>query len=149
MNNSEIIKKLNWFYTLELTQVDLYTAQSKMVQDKYIKNTLKRVAVIEQQHVDNIADKIKKLGGKPIVIADITAPLLGKLAGTVIGKSGVINMMKINIVLEKKAMSDYKKFIAKTVGESSLSSILWSNLIDEDLHTSWFDSKIKQINKQK
>ncbi|MFW5998993.1 MAG: ferritin-like domain-containing protein [Halanaerobiaceae bacterium] len=146
MQIDQLIIKLNWFYSLELTQVDLYTAQSKNVEDVYLKNTLKRVAVIEQQHVDNIADKIKELGYSPAVTRDIVAPFLGKIAGKIISKTGIINLLKINITLEKKAMKDYKKFI-KNVSKSSkgLADVLWANLIDEDLHTAWFNSKIKQI----
>lgn len=31
MNERELVAKLNWFYSLELNQVDLYTAQARAV----------------------------------------------------------------------------------------------------------------------
>ena len=145
MEQKKVIAKLNWFYSLELNQVDLYIAESKKTDDIYIKNTLKRVSVIEQQHVDNIASKIKKLGEKPTFLGDVIAPITGKIGGNIIGLTGVINMLKINIKLEEKAMLDYKDFILKSGKDKDLFELLWSNLIDEDLHSAWFTNKIQEL----
>ena len=143
-----LIHKLNWFYSLELNQVDLYTAQSKHVKDMYVKKTLKRVAIIEQQHVDNIADTIHQYGETPTRLGDIIAPITGKITGNITGKAGLINLLKANIVLEKKAMKDYKNFILKSVSDQDLFDLLWDNLIDEDLHTAWFHNKVKELTTQ-
>ena len=145
MNKIQIIKKLNWFYTLEKNQVDLYTAQSQNIDDIYIKKTLKRVALIEQKHVENIADQIKSLGGQPTVIGDIIGPLMGKIAGKITGKTKTTTLLKVDATLEKKAMHDYKLFISSIKGKNTLSELLWANLIDEDLHTAWFANKITEL----
>jgi bacterioferritin len=42
------------------------------------------VAGIEQQHVDNIAAQIKRLGGTPTKIGDVLAPVAGQIAGKVL-----------------------------------------------------------------
>lgn len=57
MNERELVAKLNWFYSLELNQVDLYTAQARAVEDIYMARTFARIAAIEQQHVDNLIDE--------------------------------------------------------------------------------------------
>ncbi len=145
MHINEIIKTLNWFYTLEKNQVDLYTAQSQKVKDLYIKKTLKRVSLIEQKHVENIADIIKTLGGNPTIIGDIIGPLMGKIAGKLTEKIKTRNFLKINIALEEKAMDNYKKFISKVEPKNTLSELLWANLIDEDLHTAWFSNKVTEL----
>jgi bacterioferritin len=49
-----LIAKLNWFYSLELNQVDLYTAQSKAFKGSYESIIFERTAEIEQGHVENI-----------------------------------------------------------------------------------------------
>ena len=108
MKKSQLIRKLNWFYTLEKNQVDLYTAQSQHVEDIYIKKTLKRVALIEQKHVENIADQIKKMKQKPTFLGDTLGSLMGKIAGQITGKAGTINFLKVDTALEKRAMADYK-----------------------------------------
>lgn len=144
MNENEIITKLNWFYSLELNQVDLYTAQSKNMEDIYLAKTLARIAVIEQQHVDNIAAEIKRRGAEPTKLGDVISPILGKVAGSVSGLMGPKTVLKVGIDLEEKAMKDYKEFIVKA-GDERLFNILWDNLIDEDLHTAWFANKLKEL----
>nr|WP_089612471.1 ferritin-like domain-containing protein [Dehalobacterium formicoaceticum] len=128
-----------------MNQVDLYAAQSKKVEDIYLKRTLERVAVIEEQHVKNISEMIKQYGGQPTVLGEFVAPLTGKLAGNLSGISGVTNLLKANILLEQKAMADYKDFILKAGGHQTLFDLLWGNLIDEDLHTAWFSNKVKEL----
>ncbi len=145
MNTDEIIAKLNWFYSLELNQVDLYMAQSKKVEDIYISKVLERASYIEQQHVDNIAAQIQKKGSTPTVLGDIIAPLFGKAGGNMTAAFGVVPLLKADILLEQKAMSDYKDFILKVGHDNELFSLLWANLIDEDLHTAWFLSKVQEL----
>ncbi|MBS4030590.1 MAG: ferritin-like domain-containing protein [Clostridiales bacterium] len=145
MNNQQLIKKLNWFYSLEVNQVDLYTIQSKHTSDIYIKQVLRRVAEIEADHVKNISDKIRELGGKPTIIGENLATLTGKVAGFATGVAGTIALLKADIDLEEKAMKDYKDFILEAGPDEHLFELLWSNLIDEDLHTAWFTNKLKEI----
>lgn len=144
MDVSTIISRLNWFYSLEVTQVDNYMAQSKIIKDKYISLALERFSYIEQQHIDNIASHIRKLGAEPTKSGDAAAPYLGKLLGSITPATGIINMLKINIVVEQKAKADYKKFIDK-VSDKELLKTLWANFIDEDLHTAWMIEKTRQL----
>lgn len=145
MHKDDIITRLNWFYSLELEQVDLYTTQAHTVNDIYLSKALARVATIEQQHVDNIAAEIKRLGARPTRLGDIIAPLLGTAAGALTGALGSGVLLKANISLEEKAMKDYKNFILKAGDDPRLFALLWDNLIDEDLHTAWFANKLKEI----
>ncbi len=140
LNERGIIQKLNWFYSLEMNQVDLYLAQSKQVDDIYLKKALERVAIIEEQHVNNISDMITQYGGQPTVIGEFVAPLTGKIAGDLTGRVGINNLLKANIALEQKAMKDYQDFILQAARHQELSNLLWNNLIDEDLHTAWFSN---------
>ena len=145
MKVNSIIRKLNWFYTLEKNQVDLYTSQSQHVENIYIKKTLKRVSLIEQKHVENIADMLNTLGTRPSLIGDVLGPRLGKISGKVTGKLKTSTFLKINVALEKKAMADYKKFISQIKGKGTLKELLWAHLIDEDLHAAWFTNKSNSL----
>ncbi|MBM7624068.1 demethoxyubiquinone hydroxylase family protein [Sporohalobacter salinus] len=148
MKQEDIIKKLNWFYSLEHNQVDLYTTQSKNTTDPYIKKTFARISTIEQQHVNVIADKIKELGGRPTLLGNVMGSLSGRILGKLTGKIDIVSLLKLNIKLEEKAMKDYKNFIARVKDDSDLYELLWSNSIDEDLHAGWFVKKIKEIEKR-
>lgn len=145
MQRDTLIAKLNWFYTLELQQVDLYTAQAQAVEDIYLAKVLARVAAIEQQHVDNIAAEINRLGGEPIELGDVIGPIMGRVSGTITGALGPVMLLKADIALEEKAMKDYKDMILKVGEDPRLFALLWDNLIDEDLHSAWFANKIKEI----
>ena len=119
----------NWFQP-ELTRWTCATSQSRYSRDPYVKIAFERIAYIEQQHVDNIADKIKELGGRPSKTGDILAPILGSAVGTALSATGTANVLRINILIEKKAMKDYKKLIhqlRKTYGNIEL-ALLQHNL---------------------
>lgn len=148
MDKDKLISKLNWFFNLELNQVDLYTSQSRASNDPYVKIAFERISYIEQQHVDNIADKIKELGGKPSKIGDVISPIVGSVAGTVISLAGLSNVLRANILIEQKAMKDYKDLlqkVKKTYGDIELTRILQHNLFDEDLHTAWFQRELSKM----
>jgi bacterioferritin len=148
MDKDTILQRLNWFYALELAQVDNYTAQSKLAKEPYISRALERFAIIEQQHVDNIAAEIEKYGVAASKTGDILSPYVGKLIGHITPTAGVSKMLKVNIALEQKAKRDYRKFISE-LDDERLKKILWDNFIDEDLHTSWMISQVHQLDKQK
>ena len=146
MNTEALISKLNWFYSLELNQVDLYNAQSKAFKGRYSGIVFERCAYIEQNHVDNIGEKIKELGGKPTVLGDIISPIIGKVAGELISMTGLEDTLAINIMIEQKAMKDYNELIEKlhqdNYGDKEMIKILQYNFVDEHLHTEWFRTKI-------
>jgi len=147
MDTDTLISKLNWFYSLELNQVDLYNAQSKTFKGRYSGIVFERCAYIEQNHVDNIGEKIKELGGKPTVLGDIISPIIGKVAGELISMTGLEDTLAINIMIEQKAMKDYNDLIEKVQqhGDKELTRILQHNFVDEHLHTEWFRTKIIAI----
>ncbi|AEE96597.1 ferritin-like domain-containing protein [Mahella australiensis] len=144
MDQQAIVDKLNWFYALELTQIDNYTAQAEFVSDQYVSQALKRFASIEQQHADNIAAQMKRFDAIPGKAGNILAPQLGKVLGNILGASGIFLLLKTNVAIEQKAMSDYKDFIAE-INDAELLKVLWSNLIDEDLHSAWMFNKAEQL----
>jgi bacterioferritin len=150
MNHSQLLAKLNWFYNLELNQVDLYTSLSKTFEDNYTSLVFQRLSYIEQQHVDNIAVKIKEMGGAPSTLGDILSPIIGSIAGKVLSLAGTENILKAAIKLEQKAIEDYRNLIQivnKNGYDQELLKILEHNLIDEDLHTAWFIKTLSQIPK--
>lgn len=153
MEKEQLIAKLNWFYSLELNQVDLYIAQSRTFAGTYFGQAFERIANLEQQHVDNVAEKIKEIGGQPTKIGDVISPIIGSVAGKLISFTGLENTLKADILLEQKAMKDYKDLIAALKAENNsdeeLLKILLNNHIEEDLHTAWFAGKLRNLQPEK
>lgn len=149
MDKEQLITRLNWFYSLELNQVDLYTSQSSSFNKRYSGLVFERIAYMEQQHVDNIAHTIKELGANPSPLGDVLSPMIGSIAGKLISLTGLEDVLKINIMIEQKAMKDYKQLIntlkQKENKRSELIRLLEYNFIDENLHTEWFKTKLSQI----
>lgn len=145
MDTRALIAQLNWFYSLEAQQVRLYTEQSKAAPDMYSRKGLERVAAIEQGHVDNIGATITRLGGNPTLMGEVLASAMGTVVGKASGAAGLIDVLKLDISLEEKAMRDYKRLILKVGRDQDLFEILWSNLIDEDIHTAWFANKLAEL----
>lgn len=144
MNRKQLLSKLNWFYSLELNQVDLYMAQSRAFKSSYESIVFERTAWVEQHHVDNIGDIIKELGGRPTRLGSIVSPVIGRIAGKIISLFGIETTLKANIMIENKAMKDYTGLINTIRDEfgEELERILEHNLVDEDVHTAWFTERL-------
>lgn len=149
MDKEKLMMRLNWFYSLELNQVDLYKSQSKAFQGEYAELVFERLSLIEQGHVDNIGAKIREMGAEPTSIGDVIAPLIGHMAGKIIGSRDLQEVLKINTAIEQKAMEDYRDLINTLknsyYGNKELIKLLQHNFIDENLHTEWFKTKISEI----
>ena len=149
MDKEKLISQLNWFYSLELNQVDLYKSQSKAFSDEYAGLVFENLADIEQLHVENISAKITELGASPTKIGDVLSPIIGSIAGRIISLKNLDDVLKINIIIEQKAMKDYKELINNVkntaYGSDDLIKLLTQNFIDENLHTEWFKTKLSEI----
>lgn len=144
MDKEWLLAKLNWFYSLEINQVEMYKTQSRKTRNPHLKLALKKFADIEQGHVENIRELIEKMGHNPTFIGETAAEMTGKAAGTMTGFVSRDKTLKFNIALEKKAISDYKNML-KQVDNPAIREVLWSNMIDEELHTAWMAGYIRRL----
>lgn len=144
MDKVQLVAKLNWFYSLEISQVEMYMTQSRKTRNAHLKLALKKFADIEKGHVENIRELIEKMGHSPTVLGETAAEFTGKLAGTLSGLASREKTLRFNIAIEKKAIADYKKAI-KQVDDPAIREVLWSNMIDEELHTAWMSRHIRRM----
>lgn len=143
MDKKELINSLNWFYSLETSQVELYIAQSKKFTDSYGGLVLERAAQTESNHRDLLSAKIKELGGTPTETGEVISSIIGTSLGTILSMTGLDMALRINIKLEEKAMSDYNQLIERiekegVSPESELCKLLKYNYVDEDQHAALF-----------
>ncbi|AGA67598.1 ubiquinone biosynthesis protein COQ7 [Desulfitobacterium dichloroeliminans LMG P-21439] len=144
MDREDLLRRLNWFYSLEINQVELYKVQANQFKDFYAGKVFKHVASIEQSHVDNIANQITSLGGEPTTLGEVISPIIGMSLGSLMSLTGLERALQLNAEIERKAMSDYKKLVEDLVSsgedsEEEICTLLKSNFIDEHLHTALFD----------
>lgn len=136
MEKKALLRKLNWFYTLELNQVRMYSNQSEGADDQHLARALKRFAEMEQGHVENIRELIEELGNTATIIGEAAGKISGSFAGQFTKFISPEKTLEFNISLEEKAISDYKK-LAEEVDDPQIREILISNMLDEELHTAW------------
>jgi len=143
MEKKALLRKLNWFYSLEINQVALYQSQSREAGDPHLARALRKFAEIEQGHVENIRETIEKLGETPTLIGEVAGAITGKIAGRLTSLSSRERTLRFNIALEKKAIIHYKELIGQ-VDDPAVKDLLWNNMIDEELHTFWMLRKVAQ-----
>lgn len=140
MEKKELLAKLNWLFNFARNMEDLYMAQSKAFEGSYESIVFERMSYLEQQHVANIGDKIKELGGRPIKLGNVIAPLIKLTDRT----DSLEDILKADIMIERKIMKDYTDLI-NLVGDdygTELKKILQHNLGDEDVHAAWFTQRL-------
>lgn len=141
MEKEELLQKLNWFYTLEVNQVRMYSTQSDQADDPHLARALKKFAEIEQGHVENIREVIEKLGQTASIIGETTGKITGSITGHLPDFANWDKTLEFNVSLEKKAISDYKSLAAK-VDDKGIRDVLLNNMLDEELHTFWMEDYI-------
>lgn len=140
MEINALKRSLAWFHILEVNQVALYKAQASLTDNEIDRRLLLKVAEIESTHIANIHEALLSIGASPSFFSSITPPL-----GTGLGVLTRITLplaYKSDIILENRAMEDYQKLISKCENDKIL-NILWSNYLDESLHTEWFKNRVE------
>ena len=145
MDKKNLINRLNWFYSLELNQVEMYKAQSREADDLRLARALNKFARIEQDHVDKIRSLIEELGETPSPLWEAAGELTGHVAGKLSGLTAREKTLRFNIALERKAVHDYQALI-KEVDDPGIKDVLWDNLLDEELHKSWMLEYLHNVN---
>jgi len=151
MDEKALLRALNWFLFLEKEQVELYKNQSRLVDDSKLARVLGKFADIEQGHVDKISQKIKELGGNPGELSQKAGAVVGEAlkwvgsaAAHLTDLAGTANMLKLDILAERKAIDDYRALIEK-VDETLIKDLLWSNMVEEDMHLKWMEAKVEEL----
>ena len=62
MERKSVLRWLNWFYSLEIQQYELYENQFRRSKDEYIAKVLNHVSEVEHGHAHKLANQIKYLG---------------------------------------------------------------------------------------
>ena len=138
--NAEVITALKSILTNELTAVNQYFLHSRMCKDwgyEKLGEKFYKESIDEMKHARDLIDRILFLEG---------APNVQKLHSLNIGTS-VLNQLKNDLDLEKRAISDLKTSIEICVKTSDFTSreLLENILISEEEHVDWIESQLHVI----
>lgn len=145
MDKEHLVSKLNWFYSLEMNQIEMYKTQSREAGDMHLARALNKFARIEQDHVDKIRCLIEDMGEVPPLDWAAPGELAGHVAGMVTGLTDREKTLRFNIALERKAADDYWALI-REVQDPEMKEVLWDNLINKEFHKSWMLEYLHNVN---
>jgi bacterioferritin len=141
VNTDKITELLNDVLKSEFTTINQYwlfglTLNHKSLKrlgDLFIKESLD-----ERSHVEQIAKRILKVGGKPVF--NITEPVQQS--------EDVLEMLKIGFELEDSIIQKYKETIKQLdeLKDYASTEILSCILVEEEGHREWLQSQIDLIN---
>lgn len=124
MSNNKIIDALNAARKEELTSILQYLQHhylAKGLESPPVAELLKGFSLTEMKHAYILAERIVALGGKPSTKVDpLNIP------------EKLIDMIKVNLELEARAIKSYKEWIKLASDDSTTRCMLESILADEE-----------------
>jgi len=148
-SREEVIEMLKVSYSMELETVMNYLANSVNldgVRAEEIKKSLAADVAEELGHAQQIADRIKQLGGRA---PGSTGVQLGNQQQPPEDTTDVVAVIKAVIKAEEGAIAQYKKVIDATDGDDYVTQDMCIALLaDEEKHLSLFRGFLKEYEKQ-
>ena len=148
MTRDEILSQIEKLIQLDVDATHAYDQAIKNVDDQTIKDKLILFQGDHRRHIDLLSAKVLELGGTP---PELTADFKGFFISgftalrSLTGTKGALEAMETN---EKLTTSKYQD-AAQLVWPSDVSTIIQSNLADEQRHLSFVREAITTISAKK
>lgn len=138
--NDKIIKALNRALTIELTAINQYFIQAKMLDNwgyKELAETQKKESIEEMKHADTVIERILFLEGTPNIASYDTIRVGGDV------RTQFVNDLK----LETAGAQHYNKSIDLCLKEKDAVSreLMEHVLVDTEEHIDWLETQIGLI----
>lgn len=143
LDRPAVLRALNEFLALERQQVAMYGAQAARLHSGAISSGLMRLREVEEGHVANLTALIEQYGSRVGTLPAL-APPVGALLARATRAAGVVNLLKIDAAIERKATNDYQMLLDR-VSDPALRRILRSNQIDEEQHIYWLENAVHAL----
>lgn len=129
----------------EFTSLAQYVYQSWILEASYpqIAETMHRIAVVEMRHLNMIGKLILLLGGVPLYSVAQNNRNVAWNGGMVQYQGAVSTCMKNNIVMERTAIDNYQKQMARMKDEC-VRAVLSRIVEDEEVHIQIFSKFLEE-----
>lgn len=124
----------------EVTAIMTYIYQHLTISDKEISGIMRKIAIVEMQHLDLIGELIKILGKEPKYIDSDNILWNAKFVN--FEKRDIKQIMEENIQLERDAITNYLK-AKRYTRNHSIRNLLDRIILDEQSHIQIFESFLK------
>jgi bacterioferritin len=141
MQDKKVIRALNAVVKVEAMAIQIYRAQMWRFRGKQeIAQKLVHATDNERTHFADLASRVRDLGGTPSRLSPLFA-VAGWIMGFVPAVVGKVPALKVDILVEEKAVKDYQGFLNKVDFDDESREIMERNMADEKEHIrAWKES---------
>lgn len=144
MNSQEIVDTLNRLLEAELAALEYYRIHAEAIPEKEIADGVGGILPAEENHAITLARRIRELGGVPVEPGG-PASAHGKEMGERSKGKGTLEMLRLEMEQEQKAIKDYSTPVADIVDDMVTLEMLEEQLFDEMRHAKWLKQQILEM----
>jgi demethoxyubiquinone hydroxylase (CLK1/Coq7/Cat5 family) len=144
MANKVIIKSLKRMHRFESASAQVYRGQGKIFSRQGKKNKWDIARKNEEEHIREIKNRIEGMGEKAPFISALFS-MGGFLLGLLGFFWGLKRSLKINILLEEKAVENYERYLKNIPFSSETERLLQKIIREEEEHIAMWREGIKNI----
>lgn len=143
-DNDTVCEKLNDLIQLDFDAIDAYAAAIERLESAEYRQQLAAFMADHERHTENLAAKVRELGGTPKHKGDAMRILTkGKVViGGLMGDKAILMAMKAN---EEVTNKTYEHMLEKVSGRPDVESLVDGNLGDERRHKAWIDATLERL----
>lgn len=139
---NRVINSLKFMYNMERFATQIYRTQRGAFTAEEIIKRLEAAADNEQQHVDNLQERILDLHGTPSYIGFVFQ-IAGRILGLAARGLGKLFILKTDIWIEKRAIKDYRNFLNKIDFDEKSVALIERIIVDEQRHVDTWENSVK------
>jgi bacterioferritin len=141
MQDKKIIRALNAVVKVEAMAVQIYRAQMwRFRGSQEIAQKLVDATDNERKHFADLASRVRDLGGTPSRLSPLFA-VAGWIIGFLPAVVGKVPALKVDILVEERAVKDYQGFLNRVDFDDESRDIMERNMADEKEHIrAWKES---------
>jgi bacterioferritin len=145
VNDKEIIRALNAVVKVEAMAVQIYRAQMWRFQGRReIAERLVHATAVERRHFDELASRVRELGGTPSRLSPLFA-VAGWIIGFLPTLAGKMPALKLDIWVEERAVRDYQSFLDGVSFDDESRALMEKNMADEKEHIRAWEESIELL----
>lgn len=145
---NETLRTLRKLHNVERFAVEIYRTQIGAFPEKEIADRLRAAMANEQEHVNDLQERIGELGGSRSWLG-FFFQRAGRLLGFTTTLLGKVFLLKTDIRVEKRAVKDYGDFLQKVDFDEKSRGLIQKNIEDEKAHIKMWEESIEILQAQR
>lgn len=142
--SSQIAAALQTALTAELSAIEVYGQQVRVIDQADLAEGLQAILNVEQGHARDLTARIRQLGGTPTEPGG-AATVEGRAIGAQSAAGSLSQALQLDLAEEEKAIQFYRGQIASILNDADTVVLLKRHLDDETSHAAWLRGKITSL----